>query len=239
MILLSSFKDIGIIDNFYRTFCFFPVPTVLVGTLTDNKQTSFEAYSLVSQYYIASKGYYAMLLCCNNSSNTAKGLLSNGKCSLNFIPDNRKYFKEAIRLGFPGDTSEEKMKDCIFTLEEGQMAKIYSGEEFPKVITESYKVFECDWMRELDKAQNDKVQYEYLPPYHDFNGITSQFGAHFILRVDKILMKEKYHNDIKSILLGNSSTAYGFHRYSSKNNWLPYCYNPIAKPKNNNVKIHE
>ncbi len=31
-----------------------------------------------------------------------------------------------------------------------------------------------------------------LGPYHDFNDITSQFGAHFILRVDKILMKKKY-----------------------------------------------
>ena len=31
----------------------------------------------------------------------------------------------------------------------------------------------------------------YSGPYHDFNGITSQFGAHFILKIDKILMKKK------------------------------------------------
>ena len=36
----------------------------------------------------------------------------------------------------------------------------------------------------------------YEPPYHDFNGITSKCGATFILRVDKILMKEKYYNAI-------------------------------------------
>ena len=36
----------------------------------------------------------------------------------------------------------------------------------------------------------------YPPPYRNFNGITSQFGAHFILRIDKILMKEKYYNAI-------------------------------------------
>ena len=32
-----------------------------------------------------------------------------------FLPDDRKYFKEAVRLGFPGDTPEEKMKDCMYT----------------------------------------------------------------------------------------------------------------------------
>ena len=33
-------------------------------------------------------------------------------------------------------------------------------------------------------------------PYRNFNGITSKFGCHFILKIDKILMKEKYYNAI-------------------------------------------
>ena len=37
---------------------------------------------------------------------------------------------------------------------------------------------------------------EYNGPYHDFNGITSKFGAHFILKIDHILLQEKYHNSI-------------------------------------------
>ncbi len=36
----------------------------------------------------------------------------------------------------------------------------------------------------------------YEPPFNDFNGITSKFGAHFILKIDKIIMKEKYHQAI-------------------------------------------
>ena len=53
-------------------------------------------------------------------------------------------------------------------------------------------------MRHLDGADRDQPgQMDgYEPPYHDFNGITSKFGATFILRVDKILMKEKYYNAI-------------------------------------------
>ena len=117
---MTSFKNLRIVDNFYQTSSFFPMPTTLIGTLAeDGKTTSFGAYSLIQPYYIAGKDYYAMLLLCRNSSNTCKGILRHKKCTINFIPDDKKYFKEAVRLGFPGDTPEEKMKDCIFTLEEG------------------------------------------------------------------------------------------------------------------------
>ncbi len=195
---MSSFKKLSILDNFYQTSAFFPMPTAVIGTLTPDGETSLGSYSLLQPYYIAGRDYYAMLLCSRNSSNTAQHLLRYGKCSLNFITDEKKYFKEAVRLGFPGDKPEEKMKNCIFTLEDGQMAGEYPGEQFPKVIREAYQVMECTWMRELDHAQDDKpgLLDGYPAPYHDFNGITSLYGAHFILRVDKILMKERYYNAI-------------------------------------------
>ena len=40
-----------------------------------------------------------MLLECRNSSNTAQNILRNKTVTLNFIPDERKYFREAVRLG--------------------------------------------------------------------------------------------------------------------------------------------
>jgi len=229
---MSSFKNLRIVDNFYQTSSFFPMPTVMVGTLDDSGHTSFGAYSLVAPYYIAGKAYYAMLLCCRNSSNTAKALLRTGKCTLNFIPDNRKYFKEAVRMGFPGDTPEEKMKDCIFTLEEGHMSREHPDEKFPKVIAESFQTFECTWMSELDGAQDDRVQEEYEGPYHDFNGITSKFGAHFILRIDKILMKEKYYNAIVNGVRAKDfppvPVDYGYR--DSKNFWLSRFRKPVSEP---------
>ena len=105
---MSSFKDLRIVDNFYQTSAFFPMPTVLVGTLADDGSTSLGPYSLVQPYYVAGKDYYAMLLLCRNSSNTAQHLLKRGKCSLNFITDEKKYFKETVRLGWPGDTPKRK-----------------------------------------------------------------------------------------------------------------------------------
>lgn len=191
---MSSFKDLRIVDNFYQTSSYFPMPTVMVSTLSEDGRTNLGPYSLVAPYYIAGRDYYAMLLCCRNSSNTAQNILRGSRVALNFITDNRKHFKEAVRLGFPGDTTEEKMKDCFFKLEDG----LAGGDNRPQVMSEAYQVFECTWMRELDNAQDDKPGQlnGYEGPYHDFNGITTRFGAHFILRVDKILMKEKQYNGI-------------------------------------------
>ena len=129
---MSSFKNLRILDNFYQTSAFFPMPTAVIGTLTPDGETSLGSYSLLQPYYIAGRDYYAMLLCSRNSSNTAQHLLRYGKCSLNFMTDEKKYFKEAVRLGFPGDKPEEKMKNCIFTLEDGQMAGEHPGEQLDR-----------------------------------------------------------------------------------------------------------
>lgn len=230
---MSSFKDLRIVDNFYQTSAFFPMPTVIIGTLTENGKTTLGSYSLVQPYYIAGKDYYAMLLCARNSSNTSQNLLRNGKCTLNFITDDSKYFEQAVKLGFPGDTPEEKMKDCIFTLEEGLMAKEYPNVVFPQVVTESYQSFECTWMRNLDGADKDEPgQLQgYEPPYHDFNGITSKFGAHFILRVDKILMKQRYYdaiiNGVTAKDFPHIPVDYGYR--DSKNFWYTKFKKPIGE----------
>ena len=198
---MSEFKDLRIVDNFYQTSLFFPMPTVLVSTLSDDGQTNCGAYSLVQPYYVAGRDYYAMLLCTRNSSNTAQNLLKRKTCALNFIPDDARYFKEAVRLGWPGDTTAEKMKDFSMTLEDGLRAGADPDGCYPQVIREAFQVMECTWMDTLDGAENDgplpegEDHYTW-EKYHDFNGITSPYGAHFILRVDKILMKEKYYNAI-------------------------------------------
>ena len=170
------------------------MPTIVVGTLSESGKTNLGSYSLCFPYYIAGKEYYAMILECRNSSNTAQNILRGSRVSLNFITDERKFFREAVRLGFPGDTTDEKMKNCLFTLEDG----IAGGDNRPKVVKEAYQVFECSWDGTLEDAYLDKpgCLEGYEPPYRNFNGITSKFGAHFILKIDKILMKEKYYDSI-------------------------------------------
>lgn len=222
---MSSFEDLRIVDNFYQTSAFFPMPTVVISTLGDDGSTSLGPYSLVQPYYIAGKNYYAMLLQCRNSSNTAQHILRTGKCALNFILDDKKYFKECVKLSWPGDKPEDKMPKCKFHLEKGLCSESESNDVRPLVISEAFQVMECTWMRVLDGADNDKPGCldGYEPPYHDFNGITSKFGAHFILRIDKILMKEKYRNAIingvRSKDFPHIPVDYGYR--DSKNFW--YC----------------
>ena len=194
---MSSFENLRIVDNFYPTSLFFPMPTVVISTLCENGTTTLGPYSLCAPYYVAGKDYYAMLLCCRNSSNTAQNILRSGKCAINFVDDDPKTFKECVKLSWPGDKPEDKMPKCAFRREKSQIEE-QTGEKRPEVLTDAIQVLECTWMRELDGAAEDKpgVLDGYEPPYHDFNGITSQFGAHFILRVDRILMKKQYSDAI-------------------------------------------
>jgi len=208
---MSKFKELRMVDNFYQTSSFFPMPTILISTLDDDGKTSIGTYSLCFPYYVAGKEYYAMLLECRNSSNTAQHLLKRPHCALNFLPSNKAYFKETVRLGFPGDTPKEKMDKLNLTLEDSII-----DTKRPKIISEAFQVFECTWDATLEDAYKDLPgQLEgYKPPYRHFNGITSKFGAHFILKIDKILMEDIYHkaiiDGIKPKKFPNIPVDYGY-----------------------------
>lgn len=225
---MEKFKDLRIVDNFYQTSAFFPMPTILASTVSESGQTNLGAYSLCFPYYVAGKDYYAMILECRNSSNTAQNILRTKKVTLNFITDERKYFKEAVRLGFPGDTTEEKMKDCIFTLEKSTL-----GDDRPELVSEAFQVFECSWDDSLEDAFKDKpgCLEGYEGPYRNFNGITSKFGAHFILKIDKIWMKETFYNTIiNGVKAGGYPRVpvdYGYR--DSTNFWYTKFKRPIAE----------
>lgn len=207
------------------------MPTVLISTLDDEGNTTIGAYSLCFPYYIAGKYYYAMILECRNSSNTAQNLLKRGVCALNFLEDDKKDFKETVRLGFPGETSKEKMKDCKFELEDD----LAVGKR-PKVIKKAFQIFECSWDDKLENAFEDRSKVGQLDgieePYRNFNGVTSKFGCHFILKIDKILMKEKYYdtivNGVKANGFPNVPVDYGYR--DSTNFWYSKFKKPIAMP---------
>ena len=221
---MSSFENLRIVDNFYQTSLFFPMPTVVISTLCEDGTTNLGPYSLIQPYYVAGREYYAMLLNCRNSSNTAQNILRTGKCAINFIDDNPKNFKEAVKLSWPGDKPSEKMPKCNFRLEKSLIQEGNPDDIRPMVMTDAIEVIECTWMRELDGADKDQPgQLEgYEGPYHDFNGITSKFGAHFILRIDKILMKKKYSdaiiNGVRAKDFPPLPVDYGYR--DSKNFWF-------------------
>ena len=234
---MSSFKDLRIVDNFYQTSAFFPMPTLCISTVNPDGSLNIGSYSLCFPYYIAGKDRYAMVLECRNTSNTCQNILRTHKCALNFITDEKKFFKEAVRLGFPGP-SEEKMKEpLLFKMEDGLADP--SDRNRPQVIADAYQVFECTWASYLENADRFKVEDiddGHPGPYNDFNGITSKYGAHFILYIDKILMKERYYDAIVNGVgkndFPNVPVDYGYR--DSTNFWYTqfprYLQKPIAEP---------
>ena len=110
----SEFVDIRILDNFYQTSSFFPMPIVLVSTVSKMRQTNLGPYSLCFPHIVA--GEHSMLLISRWNSNTALNIERSGVCAINFVPDNKRLMRNCVMLGYPGETTEEKMANSIFTL---------------------------------------------------------------------------------------------------------------------------
>ena len=128
------------------------------------------------------------------------------------------------------------MKENLFTMEKGQADP--DDAERPPVIAEAFQVFECSWDKDLEdggKYQAEDIDDGHPGPYNDFNGITSKYGAHFILNIDKILMKEQYYNAIVDGVTKNNfppvPVDYGYR--DSTNFWytqFPKWKKPVSEP---------
>ena len=171
----NDFEDIRMLDNFYQTSSFFPMPVVLVSTLSEEGQTNLGPYSLCFPHIIA--GRYAMMLICREDSNTAMNIKRTGVCAINFIPDDKKFMENCVQLGWPGDTTEEKMQRSIFTLLPSMRPDNGNGGNYPEIVKESIQVFECTWDR--------------TTPHRLIDGCDN-----FVLDVDHIFMQKKYKEGI-------------------------------------------
>jgi len=174
---LTDFEQIRIVDNFYQTSSFFPMPVVLVSTLAETGQTNLGPYSLCFPHLIAGQDKYAMMLICREDSNTAMNIKRTGLCALNFIPDEKKYMENCVILGFPGETTEEKMANSVFSLFPSMRSDNGNGGTYPEVVEESVQIFECTW---------DKSYPNQLIPGCD----------NFLLKVDSIQLRKKYKDAI-------------------------------------------
>ena len=94
----KEFVDVRIVDNFYQTSSFFPMPVVLVSTLAESGKTNLGPYSLCFPYIVTGGKIHAMLLMTRSDSNTALNITRTKVCSINFIPDKKKYRKKLYLL---------------------------------------------------------------------------------------------------------------------------------------------
>ncbi len=173
----DEFVNVRILDNFYQTSSFFPMPVVLVSTVAETGQTNLGPYSLCFPYIVT--GEHSMLLITREDSNTSLNIQRTGVCAINFIPDNRKYTRNCVMLGYPGETTEEKMKNSIFTLlpSSRNAEERQPGVRYPEIVQEAIQVFECTW--------DQRYPLKHAPGSPE---------SRFVLRVDKIVMKKRWRD---------------------------------------------
>lgn len=178
----NDFVDVRILDNFYQTSSFFPMPVVLISTLAETGMTNLGPYSLCFPYTVA--GEHSMMLGTRADSNTSLNLQRTGVCAINFVTDSRRTMEACVRLGFPGETTDEKMSESPFTLIPSTRteAEREPGTEYPKLVEEAVQIFECTWDRS-----------------HPLTTYPDSPECHFVLRIEKIVMKKKWR---KSLLEG-------------------------------------
>jgi len=210
--MANELVDVRILDNFYQTSSFFPMPVVLVSTLAETGQTNLGPYSLCFPHIIS--GQHSMVLICRASSNTAQNIIRSGVCAINFIPDDKKYMKNCVTLGFPGETTEEKMKNSIFTLLPSARTdeQREPGVTYPEIVQEAIQVFECTWDQSHDLQYNEE-----------------SLECQFVLRIDKIAMQKKWRD---SLFSGKGfprlPVDYGFRDNSTF--WFTRASKPYAVP---------
>jgi len=173
----KEFTEVRILDNFYQTSSFFPMPVLLVSTINESGSTNIGPYSLCFPYIVVGGEKHSMLLIARADSNTATNIIRTKVCSLNFIPDKKKYMKNCVLLGYPGETTDEKMKNSIFTLRPSTRSGTPPEglSKFPDIVEEAVQIFECTW--------DDSLPLKPIP---------SSDSAHLVLVIDKIVMEKKW-----------------------------------------------
>ncbi|WP_027421387.1 hypothetical protein [Crocinitomix catalasitica] len=208
----TDFVNVKVLDNFYQTSSFYPMPVVLCTTKSENGLTNIGSYSLCFPFGI-SKNHYMMLIS-RSTSNTAENIRERKKIALNFIPYDKTYLKNAVELGYPGESTEDKLAESIFTLipstreKEGELDEL----EYPEIIKESVQIFECT-LEESDVFKYDGPEIE----------------SHFLLRIDKIIMQERYADYLKKGE-GFPTLPVDFGFRDSKQFWFSKHSHPYSEP---------
>jgi flavin reductase (DIM6/NTAB) family NADH-FMN oxidoreductase RutF len=208
----EKFVDSAMRDNWYQANSYWPAPFALVTTQNENGETNIGPHSFSMPFGIISD--YSLVLITRYNSNTAINLQRTGKCAFNFIEFNKKQLKDVVGLGYPGQTTEEKMKLSPFELiETPTIGRQSSDGLHPKIINDAFQVYECT----LDTS----VDYHY-------NGKTT--ARHFIVKLDNILLKEQWKKNIDdgNPRMPNMPISYGFR--DGKDFWFTQHKTPFIVP---------
>lgn len=189
----EDFVESPMRDNWYQASSYYPSPFALITTVDENGATNIGPYQLTFPFEVISGRSF--LLCSRQNSNTDRHIKRAKVCALNYVEFDRKKLKNIVSMGYPGQTTAEKMRDNPYTLIDSPTpGREADGARYPKILKEAFQVYECVW----DEAQ----------PIRD-DGKTPEY---FVLRIERILMKETWARNLANgaTQLPNMPLAYGF-----------------------------
>jgi len=189
----EKFVESPMRDNWYQASSFYPSPFALITTVDEEGKTNIGPYQLTFPFEVI-KGR-SFMLCSRQNSNTDRHLKRAKVCALNFVEFDKAKLKKIVGLGYPGQTTEEKMLDSPYTLIDSPTpGREADGDRFPKIIKEAFQAYECVVdVEQPIRADGDTPEY-------------------FVLKIEKILMKETWQRNIANGItqLPNMPIAYGF-----------------------------
>lgn len=163
--------------NFYQSASFFPMPFACITTVDEDGQTSIAPYSLVFPFDVIERP--SVMLIARGSANTVRHLERRRKAALNFIEHDPEWLEAVVRLGFPGQTPEEKMAHQPFELEPSPTPGRAEDPDFPQLMKDAFQVWECV----LDP------EFRYEPPRSAAHEHSERF---LLLRLEDILLRERF-----------------------------------------------
>jgi flavin reductase (DIM6/NTAB) family NADH-FMN oxidoreductase RutF len=179
----DQFVRVGAKDNFYQSSAFMPMSFALVTTVHENGETGIGPHALVYPFGITEPR--SMLLISRSNSGTAANIRRTGKCALNYIEFDRDKLQGVANQGYPGMALVDKQKANPFALIRSPSPDKSDDPEFPLIVEEACQIFECTWD---DAFDIDK----------QLGSTGDVYAAHFVLLLDNILIKQRYHEAIEN-----------------------------------------
>jgi len=161
-------------DNWYQSSAFYGSSFALITSVDEAGVTSIGPYQLSFPFEVIKRRSWMVIS--RPSSNTVANVRRTGKCALNFIEYDRAGIETILKFGYPGQPPAEKMAYNTFTLVDSPTPG-RTGDGLPKIIGESFQVFECTLDAERIAAN---------PILRD------SASAHLLLNIDNILLKQRW-----------------------------------------------
>ncbi len=176
----EAFVDSPMRDNWYQTSSYFVSSFALITSVDEAGATNIGPYQLTFPFEVINDRSFMVIS--RPTSNTVGNVRRTKKCALNFVEFNRKQLKTIMGFGYPGQATEEKMKDSCFTLVDSPTPGREPGGTCPKIIKEAFQVYECTWEEEREFEQRV---------------LKRSTSAHLVLRIDNILLKESWKKNLE------------------------------------------